>query len=701
MKSLRHYLRRISEIGREGGLSNAILAIRYRFRIRLQSIWWWWQSRRSMSDAEFLSNTTGIWDSMEAFLRHLATRPASSYLFPHDSRETSVSLLKEKYPEYVSNVIASADAVCRSEIYLLGKVYSYSDKVDWHMEPVTGFHWPVRHRSQYAAYLYSVRRPADLIVYWELNRHQFFIILGIAYWLTNEERFVDAFCALAGDWIDKNPFQHGMNWYYPLEISIRLLAWTAAFQFFRVSPSFQEKIGSNFIKRLWQQADFLSGHLQTTRTKKDIPNNHIFAELAGLFMVASAFPEFQAAHTWRETAQRLIVQQVGEQIHPDGMHKEQAIGYHRFVLELLLIVFIRCKRDSLPVWHDLAPTLEKMFDYLLFSATPAGTIPAWGDSDYGKALGLGLEKDFWDVTPLLSTGAVLFDRADMKFTAKNFDSESFWMLGPEAFNAWNSVRARAPMTASKHFSHGGMYIIRDSWSPNTDVAYFRCGPFGLGGAGYCAHAHCDLLSFVLWVNGAPLLVDSGTYMYSGEWRSHFRLTHSHNTVMVDGVQQGDPKRFFGWTRISEAECKSWNGKAVSGRMTPVNGVELVREFSHPKQAVWELKDKTTCKEKGAHRLEWFFHFAPGLEIVLGETSHSIVKNSKVIGTISTPDNGIQVETKSAWFSYQYGEKVPNVQIYAVWEGDLTENETAFRWNFSFNPSSAAPRRNKCKTSLKM
>ena len=687
MKSPAYYLGRMKEIGIGGVISNALLAFRHKARVGSQSIWWGIRSRRSLGDPEFLSKTTGNWDSVQSLLRHLASRPGGSFIFPHEVQSASAELFKEKHPEYTANVISAADAICRNEIHLLGRSYHFPQGVDWHTDPVSGFRWPFWHRSRYASYLYSARRPADLIVYWELNRHHFFITLGIAHLLTSDRRYVDTFCGLVESWIEKNPLQHGMNWYYPLEVSIRLLAWTAAFQLFRASPVFTERCGAAFIKSLWQQADFLSGHLQIMRTKKDVPNNHLIAELAGLFIVASSFPEFDAAQTWRETALRFIGQQAGGQIHPDGMHKEQAIGYHRFVLELLLLVFARCKRDALPQERDLAPTLEKMFEYLLFSITPAGTVPTWGDSDYGKALGLGLEKDFWDVRPLLSTGAVLFNRADMKFAAQHLDPETLWILGPNACNTWDAIHARAPMTASRHFPHGGMYIIRDSWSPDTDVAYFRCGSFGLGGAGYCAHAHCDLLSLVLWVNGEPLLVDSGTYMYSGEWRGHFRLTHSHNTIMADGVQQGDPKRFFGWTRVTGAKCDSWDENAVSGRMNPSNGVELSRGISHPRPRVWELTDKARCKEKGAHHLEWFFHFAPGLDVEPGESGCAIIKNSNVIGMISLP--GVRLEKKSAWFSYDYGVKIPNAQIHAAWEGELTEADSEFQWRFDFTPAGAA------------
>jgi hypothetical protein len=46
-----------------------------------------------------------------------------------------------------------------------------------------------------------------------------------------------------------------------------------------------------------------------------------------------------------------------------------------------------------------------MLDYILFTLTPGATSPMWGDSDYGRALGLGQNKDFWDFRPILSAGA--------------------------------------------------------------------------------------------------------------------------------------------------------------------------------------------------------------------------------------------------------------------------------------------------------
>ena len=46
-----------------------------------------------MSDAALLARTTGDWRSVDALLDHLAGRPASSFLLPHESPQETAALL--------------------------------------------------------------------------------------------------------------------------------------------------------------------------------------------------------------------------------------------------------------------------------------------------------------------------------------------------------------------------------------------------------------------------------------------------------------------------------------------------------------------------------------------------------------------------------------------------------------------------------
>jgi hypothetical protein len=685
------HVQNLRELGPVGILRRAWTRTMNWVAIRSQALWWGWKARRKLSDGSLLARTTGEWRSVDALLDELAGRPGSSFLLPNESQRVTSSLLNQYYPEYVTAVLAAADAVCRNEVSLLGKVFHYPNGIDWQREPITGWRWPLWHRTRIGQYLYSSARPADLILFWELNRHQHFITLGIAYWLTGDQKYVDAFCSQIESWIEANPWQHGLNWYFPLEVSIRLLAWTAAFQFFRNSAEFRQKTGKAFLNSVWQQTDFLNRNLQTIRTKNDVPNNHMMAELVGLTLVGAAYPEFSAASEWREAGLRLLKQQATAQTHPDGVNKEQATGYHRFVAELLLLIVARSRQGVLPREPVLEITLERMLDYALFALTPDGRAPMWGDSDYGRALGLGQNKDFWDFRPILSAGAALFGRSDWKFAAGRFDEEAFWILGSDGLDLWQKLDACPPELISRAFPQAGLYVIRDAWVADTDVAILRCGSFGLGGEGHCAHAHCDLLSFVLWVRGQPLLVDSGTYTYHGPWRDPFRLTAAHNSVMIDGREQAIPMPYFNWRQIPEAKCVDWTGKRIAAALTSSSQVEHIRELSHPRPGDWELVDKCTGNDE--HRIEWFFHFAPGLELRLeeGEPTLLVLKEDRPFVILHMPENGLHFKLRKTWFSGQYGVKQCNQELYAHWEGNMQGAKISFQWKFKTVKEESPPK----------
>ena len=69
---------------------------------------------------------------------------------------------------------------------------------------------------------------------------------------------------------------------------------------------------------------------------------------------------------------------------------------------------------------------------------------------------------------------------------------------------------------------GGWHLLADGGAP--------CPP------GLPAHAHADTLGCLVHVDGAPLLVDTGTSTYEpGAVRDHERSTAAHSTAEVDGT----------------------------------------------------------------------------------------------------------------------------------------------------------------------
>lgn len=81
----------------------------------------------------------------------------------------------------------------------------------------------------------------------------------------------------------------------------------------------------------------------------------------------------------------------------------------------------------------------------------------------------------------------------------------------------------------------GLYIYK---SPRLYLSV-RCGSIGLKGLG--AHAHNDSLSIELWIDGKPLIVDPGSYIYTPlpMRRNAFRSIKAHFAPSFTGVEPGN------------------------------------------------------------------------------------------------------------------------------------------------------------------
>ncbi len=679
MPAIKHYANRLREVGVRGAVEKVSGRATRAGKLWGETVYWRWKANQTLSDADLLTQINGDWQTVSAFLAQLASRPDRSFLLPHDSRLETVELLQERYPDHVAATLALADAACQNEFNLFGQVVKFPGEINWHRDPVTGYEWPALYIVRMEELLWSAERTADLKPIWELNRHQHFIALGMAYWLTEDIRYYEAFAKQMESWINTNPVLHGINWFSSLELGIRLIAWSVAFQFFRKVADFREKLGPTFLKSLYQQADVLTTHLTSWES---VPNNHLIGEAAGLAIVAALFPEFEESTQWLEIGLRHMNEQMAAQTHPSGANKEQGTGYHQFVAEFIQPLVMLAKHGLIPAQPILEDTLYRMLDYVQYCKTPAGTMQNWGDQDDGRAVGLNLAKPFWDYRHLLAFGAAYYQRPDWKFSAGQFDEESFWMLGKDGLEAWEKLVAQPPAEISKAFPDAGHYILRDDWSATSDVLYFRCGPFGLGGEGESAHAHCDMLSPILWIGGRSVLVDAGTYLYHGPARDQYRTTASHNTVMIDGKEQAVPRTDFSWEQVPQGECLAWEaGRRVVGAMQTRAGVHHQREIIHPAAGVWEISD-TLQADSTTHEVKWFYHFAPDLTV---QQLNGRVWVKDDIGSFSMdiiPPAEVKLSIEVGEFSSNYGRKQPNQILIATWQGAVSE--TRFVWKFEHN-----------------
>jgi hypothetical protein len=608
------------------------------------------------------------------------------------------AVLNRNYPEEAARVISDAERVRRGEHRLLNLSFNFPTGVDWHLDPASGRSWPKQYTGLMARWFWTDERKNDALPTWELNRHQHFVTLGRAYFLTGDERYATTCSQQILSWLAQNPPNIGINWFSSLEIGMRLISWSIAFYLLRASDAFAGETGKWFVKGLYQQAAYLWGHLTVD---EGVPNNHLIGEVTALIVVGGLFPEFKDSSVWVRGGLRILDQALRQQTHLDGVNKEQASGYHRFVLDLVLLVVLLGQCGTVPRADNIERVLERMLDYALYAMDPEGQLPQIGDSGDGWGVRLDMRAPHRDVRPWLAVGAVLYGRSDLKFgamsglvlstgeAAEGFRAEALWLVGGAGRDIFLALEERLPPFRSFSFREGGHYVIRDSWDARTDFALFRSGEFGLGGEGACAHAHCDLLSLVLWIGGRAVLVDSGTFSYHGPWRSYFRLTPAHNTLRIDDQEQAIPLNAFAWKEVPIAACAYHGERAVRG-VFDTGGVRIARHIRHPVPGLWWISD--SVMGEGLHSVAWSFHFAPDLGLHRDEASGSwIVSESwrtgdsgeaaRVPVAMITVPSELEARSERAWYSPHYGHKERNMQLVAAWSGVIPAGGLRFAWEF--------------------
>ncbi|HEV7891012.1 MAG TPA: alginate lyase family protein [Pyrinomonadaceae bacterium] len=589
---------------------------------------------RVPSDEAFLrmldASRTGVeLKSADAWLEHFRGRSAPRFFAGFDDEEATREALRSRFNDESDAVINRAERVLAGRFDLLGlKDLDFGSPVDWHLEPLSRVRAPLVHWSRID--FLDPEVSGDKKFVWELNRQQFFQTLGRAYWRTNDERYAEGFARYAAEWMDANPPKLGVNWASSLEVAFRTISWLWALHFFKRSPHLTPALFLRLSKFLYLNARHLETYLSTYFS----PNTHLTGEALGLFYVGTLFPELRDAARWSETGRRVLLSELDRHVRDDGVYFEQATYYHRYTTDFYthFALLSRAGGEGRGVGGvqeaRLSSKLAALLDHLMFVTRPDGTTPFLGDDDGGRLVMLD-ERPAADFRAALSNGAALLGRRDYKFVAARAAEETLWLTGPEGLRAFDALDARAPEEDSRAFTEGGYYVMRDGWSSAADYMLFDCGPHGAEAIG-SGHAHADALSFELAARGRTLLVDPGTYTYTGsrEERDRFRSTQAHNAVTVGGEPSSVPRGPFSWETTARARVLR---RHASARFDFVEGAhdgferldppaECARAVLFLKGDYFVLLDRVRTRApegssgaRAPRRVETHFHFAPGSE----------------------------------------------------------------------------------------
>jgi uncharacterized heparinase superfamily protein len=367
--------------------------------------------------------------------------------------------------------------------------------------------------------------------------------------------FVDA-------WIAAHPPGSECAW-DPYPTALRIVNWFDVLA--TLGASVPAAWRSRVVASLWLQAAWLERRLE-----RHLLGTHLLKDAKALAIAGAAFGD-PAAARWQRRAHTILRRELGRQVRADGGHVEPSVAYHAVALEDVLDLLDFGVGAGTALGAELATAARRMLAYLAAVQTPAGSVPLLGDA--------GAEAS--------AQPSELFD-----FAAR---------LGLE--------RPAAPSGGVRWLAASGLAVYRDARQ------YLLADVGGVGPPHLAAHGHCDSLSFEWWVDGVPIVVDTGTTSYEpGALRDACRATHAHNTLEIDGREQHEIWAAFRVARRARVHARRDGDAAVIAMLRTWHdrGVCIERRFEFGAGGV-HIRDRV--EGPGTHTLASRLHFHPDCELL--------------------------------------------------------------------------------------
>jgi hypothetical protein len=336
----------------------------------------------------------------------------------------------------------------------------------------------------------------------------------------------------------------------PYPVSLRCMNWIK----FIITHNIQDK---EIDKYLWAQVNHLHSNLEY-----HLLGNHLLENAFSLTIASFYFNEASL----RKKAEKLLFQELEEQILDDGAHFELSPMYHQIILGRLLdcINIVRSKKETSKINEKLEYFASKMIGWLNTISFHDGSIPLVNDSALG-------------ISP---------STTDLHNYAKNLNI--------------NTKEIKLNKSGYRKFSNQHYDCFMDVGSIGPD---YQPG-----------HAHADTFSFVIYHKGKPFIVDTGTSTYEpGERRSIERSTSAHNTVVVNRKNSSQVWASHRVGKRAKVNIVKETENSIAAQHNGYKSLGVVhhREFVSQPQSL-SIHDElittgTKMKESAA-----FLHFAPGV-----------------------------------------------------------------------------------------
>ena len=607
-------------------------------------------------------------------VEHFRTRETPRYFYNDANKEKQVNAAKQD-PEYVKSVIAEADRVMGDRPDMWGAKVDFDDPNVWDFQKYGA-------STTYGSMM---------------NRLEWLIPVGQAYWFTGDEKYPEFFLKVIRSWMVYNPLRveeplvrgqgvGGLPWNNTIDIGWRLTSLNQAFQYFRGYEGFDEQTYLHFLHLIMQH-----GKLLYKQEGSLFGGNWQTQECEGLAQTGIMFPEFSGAENWYNISMdRFLEHATAPMTQEDGTYLEPTPGYFSAVRQSIFSFVQLSKLNGIDVDTRLDTSLEKMFAWFMQMTLQDGQMPVPGDT--------GL----FDTRRALAMGAALFRRGDFKYVSQcaTLPTEYIWFVSGELFDQFNQLTAVKPEPEYTKLADCQYVVFRDDWAKlgSGNSLFFDVNPVVKG------HNHFDYLNFECVFGGERLLTEAGHLGYSHPFRDSYVLgLPGHNVLMVDDGKQQEV-----WLEKNPPEISAFEstpqydyaeGRAVYPAANGKPSFEWRRRVVYLKPDVYVISD--LVKGEGERTIRRYFHAKPpvAFEALSGGLGARINGQKSSAYVIPAPESGLTVTRDdgfesfngklNAWI-YQNSATLPYEGAVVVADGGkdipevLTETAGVYRIRYGTN-----------------
>ncbi|RDY26871.1 hypothetical protein CHL78_011780 [Romboutsia weinsteinii] len=488
---------------------------------------------------------------------------------------------KDNFQEEVNEVIRIADDVVNKTFKFEWKwdmertyiPYTFEDEIIWDMIPNDDPEW-----------------------IFMLNRHRYWVTLGQAYALTNDEKYARAFVEQLSHWIKiVRPIENtDKTTWRTIDTGIRCENWIKAYTYFQSSEYITQEFTHIFVKSLKEHMDYLHKNYKESGKLSNwgVLENH------GLLVASIFLEKIIEEKDYLNISIDRLQEQINLQVMEDGMHWEQSPMYLNEVLHCYMDTLIVCKNNNIELPNDIVEKTKKLAYADFYMKKPNHTQVCQSDSDDT------------DLRDMITKAAYLYSDEVLKFGAyEEIDFESIWDLGYKSIKEYKSINTKAPDQASYAFEDSGNYYMRSGWGSDDNYMYFHCGTLGSG------HGHADLLHVSIFANKEDYLIDSGRYTYieGDAKREYLKSCRAHNTTTVDDTDFTIIDGSWGYKKVATPIKHPFITKdnfdyCEGSHLGYIDrGIFTNRKVLYIKPNIWILVDE--FYGEGEHEYKQHFHFA--------------------------------------------------------------------------------------------